>query len=112
MDMKIDEDGFMEGYYAGPNAFISAFGKPEVIEICGVEFIVSGVMNSAMYGEDRWGMVKEIYDNPKNARAIMNKLEKNGKFDEIKKYLGDRASLGPDGNMLIEGDLDFLKNEE
>ncbi|MFA5617273.1 MAG: hypothetical protein WDK95_10485 [Syntrophorhabdaceae bacterium] len=109
MDMKIDKDKFMESYYAGPNAYISAFGESEVIEICGVEFIVSGNMPFMGF---RWGMVKEIYDNPENARSIMKKLGENGKFDEIKKYLGDGASLGPDGNMVIEGDLDFLKNEE
>jgi hypothetical protein len=110
--MKINKEEFVKSYYAGPNAFISAFGDPEIIEICGVEFIVSGVMKSAAYGGDRWGMVKAVYDKPENAQSIMKKLKESGKFDEIKEYLGDRASFGLDGNMVIEieENLDFLKN--
>lgn len=109
MDIQINKKDFMKTYYAGPNAFINNLGKPKIVKICEVEFILSGAMTSALMDGDGFGMVKAIYDNPENAQKIIQDLIDSGKFQEIKDYLGDKASLGIDGNMVISADWN---NEE
>jgi len=106
--MDFTEEEFMENYYDWTNGFIEDAGESEIVEICGVEFIIGGVDKDLCM---RMGVVKAVYDDPKNARKIMGKLQINGKLKEIQEYWGDKASFGGDGILLITEDDDVYDDE-